>query len=303
MALVMGKKIAGNAIEAESRFLTDGGFTECTISFGAGKTEGLTDSTVTNRAGQSIGISTKAKGGAKASAKNLDDKVQEMQGTEDGKRVLDQYAEEVSLLKMIVDGGQVGAPLNLAVLYKMITPEEANIVKSMRKISPDQVQGLLTDNLQEIYDSRSASAQAVPFYHMLAAIAHRVADYVNENTKFGKAASTILNHGAFMQAYTTAAARGDTAVLQPFNFQYPSEAVTGVLLSADKTYYSTGLKGNFTFQILKNGATADDIEISDAEVDTKPDMDLDQISQQRSDVKAYREPAGDEKTLGRKRRR
>lgn len=304
MALVMGKKTAGNAAEAEQRFLPDGGFGDCRISFGAGKTEGLTDSTVTNSAGQSIGISTKAKGGAKASAKNLDDKVQEMQATEDGRRILEQYPREISLLKMIVDGGQVGAPLNLAVLYNMITPEEAKQVRALKNVGANDLAGRLTDNLQEIYDSRSASAQAIPFYHILAAIAHRVADHVNENTDFGRVAGIILNHGAFMQAYTTATKKGDRAVLQPFNFQYPSEAVTGVLLSAGKTYYSTGLKGNFTFQILKNGATVKDVEVQDAAVDTKPDVDLDTITQQRSDIKASdTEKLSEPAALGRKRRK
>jgi len=75
------------------------------------------------------------------------------------------------------------------------------------------------------------------------------------------------------------------------------------LLSAHKTYYSTGLKGNFTFQILKNGATTKDVEVQDAEVDTKPDVDLDQLDQKRPVVRARRAPSGDTQSLGRKRRR
>jgi hypothetical protein len=41
--------------------------------------------------------------------------------------------------------------------------------------------------------------------------------------------------------------------------------VTGVKFSAGKTYYSTGIKGNFTFKILKNGAT--DLADETGEVD------------------------------------
>ena len=73
-------------------------------------------------------------------------------------------------------------------------------------------------------------------------------------------ASTILNHGAFIQVYTHARRQGEEIVLDKFDAKYPSEAVTDVVLSAEKSYFSTGNKGNFTFQILKNGATMTDIE-------------------------------------------
>ena len=90
---------------------------------------------------------------------------------------------------------------------------------------------------------------------------------------------------------------------------WPSNAVTDVLLSAEKTFYSTGSKGNFTFKILYNGATDQETDVIDDPVDTgiKADAepDLDQITQQRSKVKAAGTPdraPGDAKTLGRKRR-
>ena len=309
MALVMGKKRKGNADEAEARYLTEGGFGSCRISFSTKKNEGLFDSILTNAAGQSIGISTKAKGGAKASVKNLDDKVKEMQTTDDGRKLLDRYPQEVSLLDLIVDGGQVGAPLNLGVLFKIITPEQRQEILATRKLSPQQALGQLSPDTREIYDSRKVrdASKVVPFYHLMAEVAHRVADHVNENTNFSEAASAILNHGAFMQAYTKAAKSGANIRLDEFDFEYPCEAVTGVLLSAKKPYYSTGMKGNFTFQILKNGATAEEVEVEDAEVDTKPDVDLDQLDQQRAPVTARArgstKPVDDEKTLGRKRRR
>ncbi len=313
MALVMNKARKGNANKAEDKFLTQGGFDTCTITFGGGKNEGLTDSTLTNPAGQALGLSSKAKGGAKASTKNLNDKVTEMRGDPDGQQILDKYKEEVSLLQMIVDGGQAGAPLNLAMAFGMITPEEKQQVLSLRKLGiKDFNPDMLSDNLQALWNARSAAdpSKIVPFYHMLAAIAYPVADYVNSNTNFSRAAADILNFGAFIQAQTYATKKGDTIILKPFEFTYPSTATTGVLLSAKKPYYSTGLKGNFTFQILKNGATAEEVEMADAQVDTKPDIDmgqdLDLISQRRSDVTAAgrtgRAP-GDEKILGRRRRK
>jgi len=268
MALVMGKSTKGNAEEAEDKFLTQGGYTTCSINFDTSKTGGLVDSKLINPAGQSIGLSSKAKAGAKASAKNLKEKVDEMRGTEEGRQLLDRYKTEVSILDMIVDGGQAEAPFNLAMSFGMITPEEKQQALKLRKMGlKDFRPEMLSDKMKKYWDSRSAAdpQSIIPFYHMLAAIAYPVADYINKNTNFSRAASDILNYGAFMQAYTYASKSGNNIILKEFEVKYPSTAVTDVLLSAHKTYYSTGLKGNFTFQILKNGATMKDIEVADAD--------------------------------------
>jgi hypothetical protein len=306
MALVMGKPTRGNADEAEGRFLTQGGYTTCTISFGTSKTGGLVDSVLTNSARQSIGLSSKAKSGAKASARNLKEKVDEMRADPEGRKLLANYQKEVAILDMIVDGGYDSGPLNLAMSSGLITPEDKQQVLSLKKVGGrDFRTDMISKNLQKYWNARKADdpSKIVPFYHMLAAIAYPVADFVNKNTRFSQAASDILNFGAFMQAYTFASKSGDNIILKEFEVKYPSTAVTDVLLSAHKTYYSTGNKGNFTFQILKNGATAKDVEVQDAEVDTKPDVDLDQLDQQRPTIKARKAPAGDAQSLGRARRR
>ena len=209
---------------------------------------------------------------------------------------------------MISDGGYAGAPLNLAMSYGMITPEEKQQIMSLKKIGLKEFRlDMLSENLQQLWNARRAAdpKTIIPFYHMLAAVAYPVADYINTNTDFSRAASDILNFGAFMQAYTFASKSGTNAILKEFEVKYPSTAVTDVLLSAHKTYYSTGNKGNFTFQILKNGATMKDVEVDAAQVDTKPDVDLDALSQQRSGIKASRSTVDrdEEKSLGRKRRR
>ena len=281
MSLVLGKKVKGNAQDAANKFLDGSSFTECTISFNSGKNDGLFDSSVVAPDGRSIGISTKAKNGAKASAKNLDDKVKEMSGDPDGEKILSKFKTEVSILKMIVDGGYVNGPLNLAVLYKLLTPEEAQQVRNLKGLGPKEVEGKLSARLKKMYDGRSTTdaSKMIPFYHMLAAVAFEVADHINNNTNFGPAAAAILNYGAFMQCYTDAKNVGANVVLEEFQFQYPSEAVTDVMLSADKTYYSTGNKGNFTFKILKNGASEDEVTMPDDTINAtaEPEDDVEQL--------------------------
>jgi hypothetical protein len=110
--------------------------------------------------------------------------------------------------------------------------------------------------------------------------------------------------------YTEATETADTISITNFRAVYPSDTVSGVLLDASKAYMSTQGKGNFTFKILKNGAKESDLLDPMAnDIADQPDIktstkDLDQVSSQRSSVKAGGdEKLGTEKALGRKRQR
>lgn len=315
MALVMGKKTTGSAQEAAKKFLTKGGYTTCNITFGSSKIGGLTDSTLTNPAGQVMGLSSKAEAGAKASAKNLVEKINEMSADPDGQKLLKKYAKEVELINTVTAGSTPGS-LNTAVLAKIITPKEAEQIISLKN-QPEGSEiigkGLLSPKLEQRYAARKARdpAAVIPFYHIRAAVANEVTDWVNNNTDFGKAASEILNWGAFIQVYTHADQKGNEIILKPFDVVYPSTAVTNVELSADKTFYSTGSKGNFTFKILYNGATdvtdngvdGDEGEVATPAKTTAQDLDV--VGQQRSDIRAsgVKKPRDNVEVYGRKRQK
>jgi hypothetical protein len=133
---------------------------------------------------------------------------------------------------------------------------------TLKKYGPDdQIDWAGHTKLEALYNGRRARDMRViiPMEHMISAIAYKIADYVNANTDFGKAASDILNHSALVQMYTNCSETKDTISIDSFNAVYPSETVTGVLLDASKAYMSTQGKGNFTFKILKNGAK--DVEV------------------------------------------
>lgn len=307
MALVMGKKLGNeaDARKAESEFLSEGGFSSCRISYGATKTGGLTDSVLINSAGQTMGVSSKAEGGAKASAKNLKDKIAEMRKSPEGQTVLDRHKDTISVIETVTEGSTPG-PLNMGVIAGIITPQEKDQILAIKNVPPgEEVLGndRLSDKLEDMYRGRKARNPdaVIPFFHIRAVIANKVADYVNENTNFSEAAAEILNWGAFIQLNTTGSTANNTIKLNPFDAIFPSKAITSVELSADKTFYSTGSKGNFVFKIGLNGGTVPDEDETVAKVDTKPDVN---IAQQRSDLKAAdtAQVSGDEKALGRKRR-
>lgn len=246
----------GNAGEAAEIFL-DGSFEDTLISFDSTKTAGLSDSILVADDGRSVKISTKGGKGATASAKNLIDSIDELSVTEDGRKILDKYSEVIEMLKQVQAAGQAGAPLYLGVLFDIISESDAETIKQLRNQPPVDLNDIetfeLSDNLVDLALGRSTDTpgRTSLYYHLLAAVAHKAAIQVNDNTDFSKAAADILNNGALVQVYTKARQGKNEWTLDEFNTVYPGKSIKGVFFSAGKTYYSTGIKGNFTFKIEK----------------------------------------------------
>ena len=268
IALVMGKNVSGNAAEAANIFFGGGGYEDCTISFNSNTIGGLYDSLLVNPDGKQIKLSSKGKDGASASVTNLQKSVKELENVEAGMKLLAKYGEEIDILNTIEKNGHFGAPLKLAVQYEMLTAEEATQVLKLRSLGPnDQIIGadILSPRLEKMYQGRKArdAGRVIPIEHMIAAIAYPVADHINKNTNFGRAAADILNNAALVQMYTDTSTSGDNITITRLTAVYPSQTVTGVELDASKVYFSTGGKGNYTFTILKNGAKASDVSPAD----------------------------------------
>ena len=290
IALVMGKKVDGNAAAAAEIFFGPGAdYSDCTISFNNNTIGGLYDSLLVNPEGKQIKLSSKGKDGANASVTNLIKSVQELDAVPAGAKLRKTYAKEIKMLENINQLGHFGAPLAIAEEYGIISPGDSAQVMKLKGLGPsDDVSAVLNKRLQAMYNSRKAKdmGRVIPIEHMIAAIAYRVADYVNEHTRFGEAASTILNNAALVQMYTDTKDSADTITVTKLTAVYPSQTVTGVMLDATKAYMSTQGKGNFTFKILKNGARPDDVNDMDGEdsLETEParvsTADLDQVGKE-----------------------
>ena len=270
IALVMGKKVNGNAAEAANIFFGPGaGYADCTISFNNNTIGGLYDSLLVNPKGKQIKLSSKGKDGANASVTNLIKSVQELDKAPAGAKLRETYAEEIAMLESINKLGHFGAPLAIAEEYDIINKTEAQQVMALKPLGPnDEIigTGKLSKRLEGMYEGRKARdmSRIIPIEHMISAIAYKVADYVNKHTRFGEAASTILNNSALVQMYTDTKDSADSITITKLNAVYPSQTVTGVLLDASKAYMSTQGKGNFTFEILKNGAKPSDVNPMDS---------------------------------------
>ena len=246
----------GNAGEAAEKFL-GGSFSNTVISFDDSKTAGLSDSIMTNPEGKSVKISSKGGKGATASSKNLIDSVDELEKTPEGKKFLKPYDEIVEMLREIQFQGQAGAPLYLGVLYDIITEEDAQSIEKLKNQPLMNLNDIKSTSLSSTVKKLALNRKSDNpektnlYYHLIAAVAHEAAEQVNEQTNFSKAAADILNNGALVQVYTKAKQNQNTWELGEFDTVYPGDTIKGVYLSASKTYYSTGIKGNFTFKIDK----------------------------------------------------
>lgn len=244
----------GNAGEAAEIFL-GGSFDDTLISFDFSKTAGLSDSTLTNEEGKLIKISSKGGKGAEASARNLVNSLDDMSKIPQGKKLQQKYKDTVETLREIQKNGQIGAPLYLGVKYDIITQKDADKIRGLKDIKPMSMSDIgalgLSKNLKKLATTRTPDDpdNVNMFYHLIAAVAYEVASTINNETDFSKAAADILNNGALVQVYTKAREGSKEWVLDEFKTVYPGKSIKGIYLSAAKNYYSTGIKGNFTFKI------------------------------------------------------
>jgi hypothetical protein len=207
--------------------------------------------------------------------------------------------------------------LELASHYGIIDNDDVHFVPLLKNIGPtEQIDWGKHKKLEKLYNDRQANnpETMVPAEHMIAAIAYKVADYVNDHTNFSAAASEILNTSALVQMYTYVKESGKNFEIT-FDAKWPSTAVTGVKLSAGKTYMSTAKGGgNMVFKILKGGAKdvpdADETSSSKKTSAKVSTADLDQVGKEprltgpgAKASRQTREPDFDERTLGRKKKR
>lgn len=260
IALVMNKPIGGNADDAAKKFFgATSNFSKATISFNNSETAGLYDSLLVNYDGKQIKLSSKGKSGATASAVNLTKSLQEIQhsGSKADKQFLKNHQDSIEVLETINSEDAMNGPLTLGVRFAIITDAQKQQILHLKSINKKtNPLDLIDKQLGKIYtDELAKSTNAdlvIPLYLMVSAIAKRVSKYVNDKTKFGNAAAEILNQSALVQINSIVSETKDTIIIKGFHSNYPSKEITGVILSAQKTYFNTGNKGKLTFKILKN---------------------------------------------------
>jgi len=265
--LINGGEVNGNAGEAAALFMGRNGFAGCTVSFNSNVSGGLYDSLLVSPEGKQIKLSSKGAKGAMASSVNLLVALRELEAA-GMPQFAQNYPEVVDILKIIDKGNHDSGPLNLAVQFEIITPDEIPQVMSLKQYAGDKNFNIgktkISPNLKQLYKDRTADdlSKVVPLNHLVSSIAYKVCNEINLKTNFSEAAADILNHSAFVQMYTNATKSKDGQfIVQGFTTVWPSKLFTQVTLEAQKSYSSTSSSGGkLVFNINKEPKVIDNVE-------------------------------------------
>lgn len=262
IAMINGT-FTGSGQACADTFFGPGGFTGATITFNEGVSGALSDSLLV-KGGKTIKISTKAGKGAMASSANLMTCLKEVSQVKGGDQLLSKYQKAVKILEIIDKGNYVQGPLQLGVMYGILSQADADELVKFKNVgladvmNPDGSTKIQNPRLKELWDGRYAAVakggkadKINPFEHLLSAVAYKAADAVNADpdAKFSDAACDILNNSALVQVYTKSKAKNGQISIDDFYSVWPSKTANVVKLEASKSYMSSQNKGKLVFSI------------------------------------------------------
>lgn len=253
LALMKGGLVGGQADEAEETLLQDSNekytWKSCEVSWVMKRTEKLIDSKLYPPNKTEIGISSKGRKGAPASARNLWPVVEKFDSAQKA-----QYPEAVQILQIINEKNQVNQIFDLAPIVglQVSTALESEIKEYISKGKPN-FSGI-SQAAQDLIDMGEKEGKTVktgsPGFNagraLLSILAKLVVKKINEDAKtikFSEAVKFFMNKSTIVQVNCYMKATGNDAVVQDFKATYPPNVTGNVTLSADKNYTSSETKG------------------------------------------------------------
>jgi len=85
--------------------------------------------------------------------------------------------------------------------------------------------------------------------HVLAVLASDVAEVVNDRGTFGDMVRGILNNSSMVQLHLKMKVKGEDMAIKEFGVKYPPQFEGTILLDSKKNYFSSGIKGRYSFKI------------------------------------------------------
>ena len=248
LALISGVINDSNSTNAANDILKTS-YSNCNFWFPQNKNNSLIDSEFIAPNGERLGISTKGDKGATASVRNIYD----VMVSDKNKKLAKKYSSAVKVLSTMVTSGQKMSPLNLGVELGVIDEKLKNeILKHIdSKVNKPENMSRAAKKLFVAYGSKEDSPGYNIGYVLLANCAKSVAEKLNNDADFQKALQAFLNQASIIQVYTDAKVVSGDVKITGFKTVYPPKFTGKALIKASKTYLSTGIKGNFTFDIGK----------------------------------------------------
>jgi len=256
--LALQSGLIGGEADGAKVLINNQPWSACNIKWPMDPTHNLVDSYMISPEGIEIGISSKGGAGAKASAKNLHDAIQNAVDRGDNDFLASvQYARDV--VTIIAENSQYQGPLKLAMALKMINIEDADYVLKLIKAQVNRPRNLSQNLIKWWNKGKSTKGNAIdktqPNYtagrHLLANIAQVVCDKINAKAKFGDQALKLMNQSSIIQVYTNVGKAGDDLKLTGFKSIYPPNFKGKIVLASDKQYNATRTGGKLSFTFKK----------------------------------------------------
>lgn len=312
IALIQGMITSQGAEAARKDILgPNGSYSGSSIYFPGSKINGLVDSYITTPGGIEIGISSKGEKGATASAKNIADGVNRAREKE-MTDLLEKYSEQIKVIEEVANLTSREFPIKLGIEKEIITARQGQLINQLIDMSATSLSDVpMNEADRQVLAELMADVKPKPNpryntgYHILSSLARRVVNAINKDPVFGEACLKFLNVSPIIQLHLNGSVSGSDLQVTGFSSKYPPDFRGEVGLDASKVYAATGTGGRVTFAYnpigdgLPDADETDSVPAQSAAVST---AELDAVSQKRSKVKARREPEGDAKSLGRKRR-
>jgi hypothetical protein len=244
--------VGGQAEDARKFLLKNQPWSSCSITFPAGKNNGLVDSVLRPKKGVAIGISAKGAAGAKASASNIWAGVELLRNTNQ-QAVVDQYPEAVQILETINNETAINGPFVLGIDYGLCTHDDWTlcveaIKNGYKQVPNDPKWKNISKLMSHIATQKSTAPNYSIGYHALAGLAKVVADTINSGApNFSEACITFLNSSPLIQIHTDAKADANGVMITGFRPIWPPQFKGQVKLNAGKSYYTTDAINKFAF--------------------------------------------------------
>jgi hypothetical protein len=253
---LMSGIIKGKAEEARNTLIDGAAWSDCKVSFPAGSSNMLIDSSLVGPNGQEVGISSKGKSGAQASAKNLSDAVERAESN--NPELLRNYSDAVSVVKIIGDNSAAQGPLLLGVELGAFSQEVADFIRKIEGASDknkvlDKIQS--NNQLKKVYQALKARTDHPSYslyYHMITGAARLAANAANQKETVKEGLIQLMNQSSAIQIYTNSTTENEDVVITGFKTLYPPMFEGSIILSSGKTYSSTQIKGRMVFDYLPN---------------------------------------------------
>lgn len=245
--------LSGQFEIAHKEILDSAPLNQLKIEFPMSQTTGFADCYLVSKSGERLGISSKGGKGANASAKNIWDVLKASE--QKNKSLHRKYSNAVKVIDSIANTSSLEGPIKLGLDLDIINQKQAKEIRDHINNS-ERNHSKLSKWAQGYLDSyETTKPEGWNYgYWLLAALAKKVSEKINNDKNFGKAFVAFLNNSNIIQIYAKASAKGNDVVFNAFDAIYPAKFDGKVRIESGKTYSASGIKGRFTFSFNKSEA-------------------------------------------------